>query len=308
MLGMLKALQYHEPRWLALHEELGCVTEPRPAEREFEQVFLNRVRSLNPRGRLEPRRRWSTIAAVAAAAAILAGSIVGIGITLRPRAVRAPSNPNEVEPPRSTRIAIDDGLAIVVKLEDVAWNGPATSEGAMIGAGRLRIRSGRATLAMLTGVSLDIVGPAEIELVSDDRVICHQGNVRARVPGWLAGFVISGPGSAIVDMGTEFGIKVGPDGKLLGKVFEGRVEAAVLNDTGSLRHSLVMKEDSAAFEIDPARRRISNSAAARAEQFAEPWVPPAIPLVLDPGYRDAVLRAQTRRILAVRDAERRHGA
>ena len=152
------------------------------------------------------------------------------------------------------KVDVSDGVAVVIRAEGVRWEmdgGRAPKEGDVLPKGRLAVREGRATFAMLTGVTVVVEGPADIDLLSVDRIACHRGKLRARVPDGAEGFVVSGPGTAVVDLGTEFGINVQADGKSRGKVFEGEVEAALLGTSGALRYSRLLVEASGAFEIDP---------------------------------------------------------
>ena len=261
---------------------------------EFVREFERRVRD---GGRpAPPRRTWLpwTIAAAACVASVLAG-----GLAIRRRPGVAPPRPAAVT--RADREAPAGGdrpitnanaLAMVVKLDGVEWEpggGPHPTEGDLLAAVRLRLRSGRATLSMLTGAVLVAEGPADVELVSADVILCHRGKLRARVPEEAEGFVISGPGSAVVDLGTEFGLNIGPDGQARGKVFEGEVEAAVFNDAGTSRRSQLMGE-SEAFRIDPRAGRIE--ALTSPEGFIAPSDLASPALVLGAGYRDAILRSR----------------
>jgi hypothetical protein len=134
------------------------------------------------------------------------------------------------------RVDTATGVAMVVKLDGVSWEPtgePRPSEGDVLAAGRFRLVSGRATLSMLTGVVLDVEGPADFELVASDRVLCRRGRIRARVPAGAEGFLVLGPSSAVIDLGTEFGLNVGTDGKMRGQIFKGKLEAALLSAEGT---------------------------------------------------------------------------
>lgn len=69
------------------------------------------------------------------------------------------------------------------------------------------------------------------------------------VPEGAEGFVVSGPGSAVVDMGTEFALNLGPEGAARGRVIQGKVEAAALGPSGMLERSRVLGEKRS-FKID----------------------------------------------------------
>jgi hypothetical protein len=181
----------------------------------------------------------------------------------------------------------------VIQLARVEWEsgaGQRPSEGDLLAACRLAIRSGQVTLGLLSGVTLTVQGPADLDLLAIDRVHCRRGRLRTRVPAGAEGFVVSSPGSAVVDRGTEFALNVADDGKAQVMVFEGEAEAAVLNASGSpLRSQQIVEHD--AFDIDPENGLIAK-AAARSEDFVLRPALAAPPLVLDPSYREAVLEAR----------------
>ena len=129
-------------------------------------------------------------------------------------------------------------------------------------------------------------------LFRSDRAHCRRGRLRTHVPRGAEGFVVTTPGSAVVDLGTEFGLNVTDDGKAHLMVFKGEAEAAVLNATGAPVRSQQVAERRA-FEIDPQGGRIE-SAAARPVDFIAPTVLAPTPLALDASYREAVLAAGPR--------------
>src|SRR5262249_17573336 len=94
------------------------------------------------------------------------------------------------------------------------------------------------------------------------------------------------PGSAVVDLGTEFGLNVAADGQAQCMVFQGKAEVSVLNARGETLRSQVLGEKMAA-DVDPDAGRIRDAAPRPDEFVAAPdMIPPA--LVLDPAYPDAV--------------------
>lgn len=185
-------------------------------------------------------------------------------------------------------------MALITLLENVRWEAseaaPAPNEGALLPSGRFRMRSGKAMLTFLNGVTLTVEGPADVDLVSTDKVFCRRGKLRARIPKGAEGFAVTSPGSAVVDLGTEFGLNVEPDGKSRVLVFEGTAETALLDASGFLERTQVV-EPNVAFEIDPRSGRISESAASP-EDFVTAPNPDIPPLRLDPAYPGAVVKSR----------------
>jgi hypothetical protein len=248
-----------------------------------------------------PARFWPTASAIGWALALTFA--IGLAVVLRSHGPAVPKARPALNPAPATvaataptrplaRVSPTDGVALVVRA-GTRWemaDGQVPAEGDILPRGRLRIHEGRAILSMLSGVSVIVEGPAEIDLLSIDRIACNRGKLRARVPEGAEGFVVSGPGSAVVDLGTEFGVNIRPDGKSRGKVFEGEVEAAVLGQSGVLRRSRVVREQSEAFEIDPDAGLIGPLRGP--EDFVSPFRPALAPLPLGPDYRDSVLSSR----------------
>jgi hypothetical protein len=223
------------------------------------------------------------------AAAALAVALAAVSWSGGRRPAQAPALTKGQKPPR---VAPAGGFAIVAKLDDVRWEragGLQPSEGDVLAEGRLGLRSGRVTLAFLNGVMLTLEGPADLELVSMERVFCHRGKIRTHVPPGAEGFVVSSPGSYVVDLGTEFGLNVEADGRARVMVFEGEADAAVLEPSGSAQRNRNVTEHRA-LEIDPSRFQL-NDTRAISESFVAPPKLTTPPLSVDPSYRDVVLAA-----------------
>jgi len=240
-------------------------------------------------GAISSGRYWPSSLAVGWA---LAG-LFAIGLAL----VSWPSAPRKVPIAArpSGKVDVSKGLAVVVRAAGVRWessDGRIPKEGDVLPQCRLKVLKGRAMLSMLNGVSVIVEGPTDIELLSVDRITCHRGKLRTRVPEGAEGFVVSGPNSAVVDLGTEFGVNIKSDGKSRGKVFEGEVEAVVLGASGALRRSQVVKKENKAFEIDPGAGFIGPLT--EPEDFVTPSNLAPELLTLAPGYRDSVLGSRPR--------------
>jgi hypothetical protein len=276
LLGMLKVVQSSEPRWLRLEDELGWSGQ----ERATAESLADRVLRLATAG---ARRRTLGWQALAAAAAVLV--LVG-GITWF-RSGKAPDGPADPRPDHPLE------LATAIKLEGVRWDtgdGLRPEEGGVVTAGRLRLRSGRLTLAFFTGVALTVEGPADLELRGTDRVFCHRGKLRARVPSGAEGFTVLAPGCEVVDLGTEFGLNVEPGETAKLRVFKGQTALSVLGTRGRSVYSALV-EGPKTVEVDSQAVRIQE-VAPEPDQFVA--VPDVLPqgLELAATYPAEVLAAR----------------
>jgi hypothetical protein len=275
LLGMLKAVQAAEPRWLRLEDELGWSTD-QPAEgNQLENRVLLQLQDA-PCPRRVVRWKWG---AVAAAAFIL----VGLMLFFWPKGDRERPLPSS-----EARY-----VAVVVKLDGAQWESADSSnlaEGSLLKGGRHRLREGRVTLTLFNGVMLSVQGPADLDLTSAERIHCQHGKLRARVPPGAEGFTVLAPGASVVDLGTEFGLNVAADGTSELMVFEGQAEVSLLNAQGyTLRSQLL--EGKQAVHVDPGAGSIRTVPAAPDNFVVAPeLIPPA--LVLDPTYPDAVQRSK----------------
>jgi hypothetical protein len=231
-----------------------------------------------------------------AAALLVFGLMALFGFRQRrpaPAAVPAPTSSGAVVQAPPQRIAPAPGFAVVVKVDGVQWEEDGhrnPSEGDILAGERLRLRSGKLILGFLSGVILTLEGPADLELIAIDRVFCHLGKIRTRVPAGAEGFVVSAPGSDVTDLGTEIGLNVEAGGKAQVMVFEGEASAAVLDASGSAQRSRHLTERSA-LEIDPLRFDF-NAAEPRSESFVATPALAIASLPLAASYRATVLESR----------------
>ncbi len=116
------------------------------------------------------------------------------------------------------------GFAVVRHLFDVRWPTGQRSlrQGDSLGAESLRLESGVAEIQFYSGAVMVVEGPAEIALKSAWEAACREGLVRMRVPPAARGFRLNGPETEIVDLGTEFGLRV-RDGRAHVEVIDGEI-------------------------------------------------------------------------------------
>jgi hypothetical protein len=220
-LSLCKVAQAPDPRWLALHEEIGLVESRfKVTEGGFEDGLMQAVRR-------EPLRfvnAWWRRAATAAAAAV-----VILSAMLLVRRADVPASSAET-------------LAVFVP-------GSAGAPSRTIGAGPVRVARGQARLLFTSGVVVDIEGPADLHVLSVSRVLCREGRLRTQVPKGAEGFCVETPRGAVTDLGTELGISVTRQGKTDVAVFEGQAELSVqIPGQEGMRTALLNVNEKAGFQ------------------------------------------------------------
>jgi len=162
-----------------------------------------------------PRRSvwfsWRPLAAAAALVLFVGGWMIG-------------SSARKTTPISEKPEAVDDGVALLTQAVDASWKGTHQPRaGSILSAGRLQLASGLAQLEFYSGARVILEGPADLELVSANRAVCHSGRIRAWVPQ-ARGFQVVSPEFELIDLGTEFGMEVGGTTGSKVEVFDGEVE------------------------------------------------------------------------------------
>jgi hypothetical protein len=265
LLGMLKAVQAPEPRWLRLEDEIGWSARQRE---DVEELARQVVREGKRRKALKWVRRWLVAAAL----------LVAVSLYLTFRAGRALDG--QPDPSAAGRVEV----ATAVRIEGVQWEeeSEALREGSVVLSGRLRLREGRLTLTFYSGATLTVEGPADLELQAPERIFCHYGKVRARVPRGAEGFTVQAAGYEVVDLGTEFGLNLEPGGRSQVMVFEGEAALSVIGKDGrSVGGALLGGRR--AVEVDPDAGSIQD-VPAQPEAFVPLGKVVPAPLELAPRY------------------------
>ncbi len=178
-----------------------------------------RLRSTEPApGKiLRPFPWWQPIWKLAAAAAAVA--LLGSLVLLAPRLKHRP-----------------ESSALVVRTEALMLSPgqPVLSVGRYLPMQRLQLDSGLLELQFTSGASVILEGPADFEVAGALRCVLHRGAVVARVPEQARGFTVDGPRGRLVDLGTEFGVRVGKSGDTEVHVLKGRVEAYPTNQVKAI--------------------------------------------------------------------------
>ncbi len=164
------------------------------------------------------RRPWPLSAKLA-----LAASLVLCGLVLALALRRVSDAPASAQVVAETS---DAGCAVLVDAAGAEWEEGSSpwQVGMSVPAGKLRLRSGLARLEFYSGASVTLEGSSELEIVSVNEARCSRGQMRVHVPPHARGFKLTTPDAEVVDLGTEFGLKVSPEGRAQVHVFDGEVE------------------------------------------------------------------------------------
>lgn len=146
--------------------------------------------------------RWWMVTAGAVAACVALASLF---------ALRPPNLvPGDLAGSEDTTVLDTEGVAMLTRSVDVVWDPslPTARVNDRIAARTLKLSSGLIQLEFFSGATLVLEGPAELEIVSAMRCECRLGKLRADVPPQASGFTVGGGSLDVVDLGTEFAMRV----------------------------------------------------------------------------------------------------
>ncbi len=123
--------------------------------------------------------------------------------------------------------SVKDNVATVSAVNDVQWRHgtktPPLLSRVAIGQ-TFDFTAGTLELTFDTGALVKIFGPAKFEVTSAKTILCHRGRATTLVGKTGKGFTIDTPKARIVDLGTEFGVNISPQGDTQVVVFQGSVD------------------------------------------------------------------------------------
>ncbi len=228
-----------------------------------------------------PRRLWPWLVVLAATAASL---IVAINFGQRPNQIADADKPTAPVDPTANYVAAPlQGLpvvAVVTALDGISQ--PALNErlevGSRLKAGIIKLTNGELQLDFLGGARLLLSAPAELHMVSNSAATLVSGAAGVRVRHTQKGFVLNTPDVAVVDVGTEFAVRVDAERHTQVHVYTGEVEISVLGDDGNTLISQRLAERGTVM-VNPQARLFTSMAA--------PAAP--LPRVREPDVADLVV-------------------
>jgi hypothetical protein len=116
--------------------------------------------------------------------------------------------------------------------------------------GRLSLDAGTIEVTIRNGARILLEGPATLELRTPMRAYLQTGQAVVQVPKAASGFVLETRDAHVLDLGTEFGVKVGPDRGTEVQVYQGSVFTSAKSTTGRTNPTQHLLAGSAA-RLDP---------------------------------------------------------
>ncbi|MBI9019367.1 MAG: FecR domain-containing protein [Phycisphaerae bacterium] len=127
-------------------------------------------------------------------------------------------------------------LATLTDTRDVQWGDILQiNVGSELYAGPIEINKGLVELKFIDEARVIVEGPAQIELLDVDHMKLHNGKLTAYVPPKAYGFKVDMPNAYVMDLGTEFGVRVNDVGDRELHVFDGEVVLYAGPETGKKR-------------------------------------------------------------------------
>jgi hypothetical protein len=124
--------------------------------------------------------------------------------------------------------SVGESIGRVIRADGCQWEAAdmPTFTGARLVPGKLHLAIGTAEIALNSGVNVVIEGPTVVDLTSDKAIYLGRGKIGATVLPQAIGFTVNTPTATVVDLGTEFEVKVAESGPTEVQVRRGTVEVA----------------------------------------------------------------------------------
>ncbi|APZ93141.1 FecR protein [Fuerstiella marisgermanici] len=187
--------------------------------------------------------QWRTLAILCSAVVACVLMLFARNLFLPGPPVEMPIGQTDPEPPAQTDVikdpfAMDQGPAVVhpdaaVIVIAEAEDNPELITGRRLKPGIVTLKTGYTQLEFMSGAVVGLLGPGQLRIESKDAATLLSGQVTAHVPDRARGFVLNAPGAAIVDLGTEFGVRINDTGTSEVAVLNGEVELSLLGDDGN---------------------------------------------------------------------------
>jgi len=150
-------------------------------------------------------------------------------------------------------------IATLLLAEDSRWErgGPVLQEGQLLSSGPLRLLEGSAVVRFAGGAEVVLTGDTKIDLISARSVRLRHGEAVIRAVEGAEGFTVFTPEGEMIDLGTEFAVRVENSGATELHVHEG--EVAVKESVVAAGRAIRLDRSQAAREVQLNAPRFSEA-------------------------------------------------
>jgi ferric-dicitrate binding protein FerR (iron transport regulator) len=192
-----------------------------------------------------------------------AALLLGVGLTLLASSVWPRPRHDGAADDRAPA----DSVATLLFADNCQWRTTERPvEGQRLSAGPLPLERGLVILRFDGGAAVVLEGPAELRVESRGCAQLVHGRLTVRAPKEAAGFTVRSPASDVVDLGTEFAIKVERGGATEVHVLEGEVSH---NKPGAPMESALLLSAGNAIRYDAAKAPAPRTVPLNSPRFAE---------------------------------------
>lgn len=126
----------------------------------------------------------------------------------------------------STIEKTDLSIAVLTRSVDAVWSEghKGYDQNSPLDPSTLKLESGLVQIDFYCGASVVLEGPAEFELIDQEKAFLSYGKLRSYVPEQAHGFTVSMKDADVIDLGTEFALQIDPDGNRQLHVIDGEIE------------------------------------------------------------------------------------
>ena len=178
--------------------------------------MMNQPSTLTP-----ARTRAGWVAAFLAGIAVATAAAVAIAVFWPERGTNPEKLPVVAKDEKSDSIA-----ALLVDKVDAEFAKERGPVGVRFGPGEYELLGGIVHLRFAQGADMILAGPARFRVTDAQNVQLLVGKARVIAPSTAKGFTIATRAANYIDLGTEFGLRVEPDGASDLYVFDGQVNIA----------------------------------------------------------------------------------
>jgi hypothetical protein len=150
-------------------------------------------------------------------------------------------------------------VAMLTRTANCQWEstiGPII-DGAIFREGDvLHLVAGRALVNFAGGARVVLEGPTVLTVETPSSAVLTHGAITADAPSHAVGFTVDMPLGRLVDLGTEFTLRVKKDQSFELQVFDGLVELYVLDDGRAANDAPLRVSEGVAVKVDAATRKL----------------------------------------------------